>query len=53
MNYLLFAGYSAIEPAGGWKDFKGIFISVEAAKDYVLEELINTIEWFHIVDFSE
>ena len=44
MKVFLFAG-SNYYPAGGWKDFKGSFDSVDLAKKHVAEHLQRYNDW--------
>ena len=49
-HYILFAG-DYYYPSGGWLDFKGRFLSIESAKNYLLQiKESYPYEWWHIVD---
>jgi len=47
-RFMLFAGMSHY-PLGGWKDFRGSFMSVDAAL-IGAANLYSDRDWWHIVD---
>lgn len=47
--FMLFAGDSYY-PAGGWRDFIGVFPSVEAAVEHFKS---GSWDWYHVVSFGE
>ena len=46
MMFLLFAGDNYY-PAGGWRDFQGAFMSIEAAEEHF--RTYDRFDWGHIV----
>jgi hypothetical protein len=49
-RFLLFAG-STYYPAGGWKDFKGRFGTLEEAIAWVADNAVaGCYEWWHVAD---
>jgi len=51
-KYLVFAG-KAYYPEGGWRDFKGIFDSLEEAREFLDERLVKSVwgpTWADIVN---
>lgn len=54
-KFLLFAGENYY-PNGGYKDFKGIFSSIDAAKKegerLINQYHLNSFDWYHIVSLT-